>query len=79
MPSKLEFEEVIIKVPKHIMEFLRDHGEDPKEYLEYSLVAVFQADLETCEGVFINYKDALTRYNLANVFDVIGVPFWNPK
>jgi len=48
--EKKEMEKVIIEVPKAVMDFLRRAEKDVQKYLQYSLLAIIQSDLNTCDS-----------------------------
>ena len=55
--EKIEFEQVTLKVPKAVMEYLRRIYGDPVKWLEYEAVDQVRADL-----------DAMSGRNLADIF-----------
>jgi hypothetical protein len=51
---EIEFEEITLRIPKKLMEFLRKtpggYGPSPVAYLEHSIVDVIRSDLEALSG-----------------------------
>jgi hypothetical protein len=72
----LPHEDLIIQVPKAVMDFLRAsermYEMTPKEWVENTVVDNIEAELETCEGPFGNYWDLIERFKLEPVFKVYG-------
>jgi hypothetical protein len=52
--AKIQFENVTLRIPKKLMDFLRrmpgGYGSSPIAYLEYSVVDMIRADLEALNG-----------------------------
>jgi hypothetical protein len=68
----VEMEAVTVKLPKAIMDFIRGVGKDPEDYLQYSIIDGFRADIETMDGVW-GYEYIYQRLNLGPVFEAFGV------
>lgn len=72
MNEKIEFEEVTVKVPKAIMNFLAIFKKDGvTAYLEHAIVDSFRADLETSDSNLVSYKTLVEQYKLKPVFQAI--------
>ena len=74
MSEEIEYEIVQVKVPKAIMDLLRDYVEDTEEYLTENIIASVKADLEAdfCsdgKGAIIGFEKFLKRYGLDKVFN----------
>ncbi len=74
MKENVDFEEVTIKVPRAIMNLLRNSeeiiGRSPTEQLEYSIVA----DIEGCIGSEVltpTPEQIIKKYKLGNIFKTI--------
>jgi len=74
MKEKVEFEEVTIRVPRAIMNLLRNSeeiiGRSPIEQLEYGVVA----DIEGCIGSEVltpTPEQIIKKYKLGHVFKTI--------
>ena len=67
MPQQqIELEEVTIKVPKLVLDFLRKTEEDPVRWIEYTIVDNVRAEVE---GMFPD--DWMKLFNLDTVFDAV--------
>ena len=75
----VEMETVTIKLPKAIIDFLRGYRENIEEYLEYSILSGFVADIESCQGPFGDYLDILEKFKLEPVFKAYDVCYCKPK
>ncbi|MEM0253247.1 MAG: hypothetical protein QXK78_01640 [Candidatus Bathyarchaeia archaeon] len=65
--QKIEYETVQLKIPKNIMNLLRDSLEGSiEEYLEYSIIEVVKADLEA--DALISHKKIIEKYKLQEIF-----------
>ena len=74
MSEQIEYELVQVRVPKAIMDMLRDFVDDPEEYLSVNIIASIKADIEAdfCsdgKGAIISYEKFLKRYGLDKVFN----------
>jgi hypothetical protein len=81
--EQIEFESVVLKIPKALMRFLREHEdmleEKTEEYLQRCIVGLVSADIE-CEGVFVLSALALAKkYGLQPIFKKFGVGIFDPK
>lgn len=75
-------EEVVVKIPKVIMAFLREHEDELEEkiegYLRRAIVSSVSADLES-ESVFVPSPIKLAnKYDLQPVFKEFGVGVFDP-
>jgi len=70
---RIEFEDVTIRVPKAIMDFLRSMekacGTNASETIVHDLIALIQAEIENMTG-----KDLIELWNLAPVFNNLRKP-----
>ncbi|MEM3881672.1 MAG: hypothetical protein QXD19_08010 [Candidatus Bathyarchaeia archaeon] len=65
--QKIEYETVQLKIPKNIMNLLRDFLEEPiEEYLERSIIEVVKADLES--DALISHEKVIEKYKLQEIF-----------
>jgi len=67
--EKIEFETVQVRIPKRIMDMLREHKDDIDGYLTYSIVSFIRADLEA--GVFADHEAIIEKFNLQPIFKAI--------
>ena len=72
--EEIEYETVQVKVPKAIMDLLRDFVEDPEEYLMWLIVdsvkSVLEADFSNGgQGEIISLEKIVKRYGLDRVFN----------
>lgn len=69
--QKMEFEDVTIRMPKAIMEFLRSmekvHRTSASEIIVHDLIALIQAEIEDMTG-----KDLIELWNLSQVFNELS-------
>jgi len=67
----MEFEDVTIRMPKAIMEFLRSmekvHRTSASEIIVHDLIALIQAEIEDMTG-----KDLIELWNLSQVFNELS-------
>jgi hypothetical protein len=73
----IECEEVVLKIPKVLMLFLREHedvlGEKTEDYLQRSIVGLVRADIET-NNVFVPSPIELAnKYNLQPIFKTFDI------
>jgi len=77
--TKIEYEQVTIKVPKLVMDFLRSMektlDETAKEYIERNVVMVVRADIDG--DAFVPYPEEVTKaWGLNPIFKaVLNDPF----
>ena len=64
--QQIELEEVTIKVPKLVLDFLRKTEEDSVRWIEYTIVDNVRAEVE---GMFPD--DWMKLFNLDTVFDAV--------
>jgi hypothetical protein len=81
--AQIEYEDVVLKVPKLIMAFLRQHEamleEKTEEYLGRNIVGLVRADIES-EDVFVLSAIKLAKkYNLQGIFKKLDVGIFDPK
>lgn len=72
MTEEIEFETVTVKVPKKIMDFLRESkvlDSTPEEYLAYSIVESVRADMDG--GVFLDPKALADVSGLNPIFKAL--------
>ena len=74
MSEEIEYETVSVRLPKAIMDLLRDYVENPEEYLSVNIIASVKADIDAdfCsggKGAIISYEKFLKRYGLNKVFN----------
>jgi len=69
--EEIVYEEITVKVPRAIMDFLRANEDKPIEYIEYSIVDFMHADVEA--GVFNDPTRLAEKWCLNPVFQrIIG-------
>lgn len=82
MNAKIECEEVVVKVPKLIMKFLREQErileEKTEEYLQRCIVGVVAADIESQETFVPSAIDMANKYNLQPIFKAFDVAIFDP-
>ena len=66
MSKEIEFEQVTLKVPKAVMEYLRRIYGDPVKWLEYHAVDLVSADLDAMSG-----KELAQIFGLQPVFKAV--------
>jgi glucokinase len=68
--AKIEYENVTLRIPKKLMEFIRNtpggYGSSAINYLEYSIVDMIRADLEALSG-----EEIIAWSGLGSVFHAI--------
>ena len=74
MSEEIEYEPVQVRVPKAIMDLLRDYVEEPEEYLMWLIVdsvkSVLEADFSNGgQGEIISLEKIMKRYGLDKVFN----------
>jgi hypothetical protein len=74
----IEYETVTLKVPKNVMELLRDSEksleETASQYLERCIVDLVRADIETQDCFVLSPRRLTERYNLDPVFkEITGI------
>jgi hypothetical protein len=80
--EQIEFEEVVIKIPKAIMKFLRENqdllNEKIEDYLQRDIISSIRADLET-QDVFVPSPIVLAKkYDLQPIFKKFDVGVFDP-
>jgi hypothetical protein len=75
--EQIEFEEILVKMPKAIMNFLREHehelDEKIEDYLQRAIISVVRADIET-NNVFVPSPIELAnKYNLQPIFKTFDI------
>jgi len=73
--SKRDYVEVTVKVPTKILKFLEAMVEQGsiksvQEYLEYSIVDVVEADINTDDVFQPSFEQLVKRYDLGEIFKV---------
>ena len=68
--KEIEFETVTLKVPKRIMDLLRDHEKDVKGYLEYLVVDSLRSEVDA-EVFGSEPKEVADAWKLNPVFKAI--------
>lgn len=69
---EIEYETVTVRVPKRIMDFLRQHkalSTTAEEYIEYSIVDIVRSDIDG--GVFSDPERIAEGYGLQSIFQEI--------
>jgi len=72
LSGQVEFEEVVVKIPKPIMNLLRAFKENPNNYLTYAIVGSVKSDLENdlpCGKIFD--FSIVDQYNLKAAFKAV--------
>lgn len=70
----MEYEEVKVKLPKKLAKFLRAMekvlGQSMEEYLQYSIVDMVRADLDT-EDIFVpTQRQIVEKHGLGEIYEV---------
>lgn len=68
MTEEIEYEEVTIKPPKTVVDFIRDMEGDVAEHIAHCIV-----DLTTSWIESVNAKYFIAKYNLKSTFKKYGV------
>ena len=76
MSEKIELEEVTLRVPKLVMDFLRKYEKSLQEgvvqgYLERNIVACVRADIDALTVFVPDAEDVIEQHNLAPVFKAV--------
>ena len=69
--SKVEYVEMVVRVPKLVVDFLKTQNIDVKRYIEKNIVGVVRADIDA--EAFYNPERVKTEYGLDEVFKALGV------
>jgi hypothetical protein len=65
-----EYEEITLKLPKQLIEFLRAINCDVEEYLRNVILASFEADFDLLKIIpFFNVKKLKEKFNLKPVLE----------
>jgi len=64
--SKNETVDVTIKLPKSIIDFLKDMGEDPMEYIVYAIIEDIRSGLEA--DAWSGSRRWVKKHNLMPIF-----------
>lgn len=78
--NKRKLVEVTLKLPKPIIDLLKDVGENVEEYLVQSIIGVVEADLEA--DAFWNPKRLAEKHNLMPIFkscNILVSSYVNPE
>lgn len=80
--KQIELEEIVVKIPKAIMKFLREHQDELDEkiedYLQKVVISAVRADIET-NDVFVPSPIALVKkYDLQPIFKKFDVGVFDP-
>lgn len=67
--KNIEFEQVTIKLPKNVMDLLRDYSKHglkmtANEYLECSVLQAVKADLDAGDVFTVEAEEIINQYNL---------------
>lgn len=68
-----QYEEVTVRIPKAVMDFLRDFEKDPKAYIERRILDDVECDLDSlnqAEVSSIRKKKVIEKYGLEAVFKI---------
>lgn len=71
MSAKEDTVEVTVKLPKAIVDFLKDMDVDVEGYIVHNVIGVIEADLEA-DG-FCNPKRVVEKHNLVPIFEKHGL------
>ena len=66
MTEKIEYEQVTIRVPRLVMEFLRKTEGDAAEWIEYTVCDIARAQLEG-----MTPEEWIQQFNLGPVFKTV--------
>jgi hypothetical protein len=70
--NKIEFQEMTIRIPKAVLEFLRAHekemGTTTEEYITYTIVDVVRADIDSGEVFVPESEQVIKDWNLNSIF-----------
>jgi len=64
--AQITYEEITVRVPKAVLDFVKEFYGDPKKHLEHEIVNWVRVDLEDITG-----KDLAERFNLQQAFQAI--------
>lgn len=72
---KIEYEQIAVKVPKLILDFLRAHEQDmgmtAKEYIEHNVISAVRSDLDAGDVFHPEAKELAENWNLNPIFKVL--------
>jgi len=75
--EQIEYEEITVKIPRAIMNFLKDHEdmleEKTEEYLERCIVGSVSADIESQDCFVLSPIKMVKRYGLKAAFKKFDV------
>jgi len=75
--EQIEYEEITVKIPKAIMNFLKDHEdmleEKTEDYLERCIVGSVAADIESQDCFVLSPKKMVKKYELQPIFKQFDV------
>jgi hypothetical protein len=75
--EQIEYEEITVKIPKAIIEFLKDHEdmleEKAEEYLERCIVGVVSSDIESQDCFVLSPVKLVKKYKLEPIFKKFDV------
>lgn len=75
--EQIEYEEITVKIPKAIMEFLKDHEdmleEKTEDYLERCIVGVVSSDIESQDCFVLSPVKLVKKYKLEPIFKKFDV------
>jgi hypothetical protein len=75
--EQIEYEEVVVKVPKAIMQFVREHEdmleEKTEEYLQRCIVGVVSSDIESQDCFVLSPIKLVKKYKLQPIFKQFDV------
>jgi len=73
--EKIEFEEITVKVPKLIIDFLRKHekilGKTAQEYMERNIVDCVRADIDAGDVFVPVPEEVVEQHGLGPVFKAV--------
>jgi len=76
-----ECEEVVLKIPKVIMKFLREHEdtleEKTEEYLQRNIVGLVRADIDSMNVFVYSPLELAKKYDLQPIFKKFGVAIFD--
>jgi hypothetical protein len=80
METEIEYEQVTIRLPKVVLDFLRSMEKTismtPKEYIEYNTVCSIRADIDDLDAFVPSPEEVAKAWNLNPIFkQILNDPF----
>ncbi|GEM_PF-4052651 len=68
--KEVEYEQIILKLPKALIEFLKAIGCDPSKYFVQVILETFRADFDELKtSAFFNVQELKQKFNLKPILE----------